>query len=61
MSLIPGLMDKLERLKSSNRPRRGQQTSRAAPLPDQGGGGGGSKEDVDEVFQRVGRHIYLMT
>ena len=63
MALIPGLTDKMEQLKSSSRPRR-RQTSKAQ-LPDQGGGGGGggggSQEDVDQAFQRVAGHIYLMT
>ena len=60
MSLIPGLTDKMEQLRAAaDRPqrRRGKHTAKTATEQ----GGGGSQEDVDQAFQRVAFHIYLMT
>ena len=69
VSLIPGLTDKMEQLRAAaDRPqrRRGKHTAKTATTEQGGagsggGGGGGSQEDVDQAFQRVAFHIYLLT
>ena len=66
VSLIPGLTDKMEQLRAAaDRPqrRRGKHTAKTAAVQgvSGGGGGGGSQEDVDQAFQRVAFHIYLLT